>query len=181
MTTVPTSNRLDSYGRLECQQMLAMMFVRARRFRSPLTLMIVRTEQIERLGAMFGASSARAVVTALSAYLVSQVRGGDVVARWDASSFAVLLPGTAAEQAMALARKLQHGIGEGFFGGFGCLSCAIGLGDSSRYTSASALADATVRQTLPGAPVLTGQDVAAGAALSRWHACHHKIKERNAA
>lgn len=141
-----------SYSQHECRKMLALMFVRASRFQSPLALVMVRIEQLERVGALFGSDAADKVLVELAAFLQHQVRGSDVVARWDDAGFALLLPGTAQEEADELAARLRHLIGHTFFAGFSHLSCAIGVADSRQHRSADALASAAARLTMPVAP-----------------------------
>ncbi|HJV03612.1 MAG TPA: GGDEF domain-containing protein [Burkholderiaceae bacterium] len=141
-----------SYSQHECRKMLALMFVRASRFQCPLALVMVRVEQRERIGALFGAAAADTVLVELAAFLHQQVRGSDVVARWDDGAFALLLPGTTHEEAQELAARLRHLVGHTFFAGFGHLSCAIGVADSSQHRSAEALANAATRLATPAAP-----------------------------
>lgn len=138
-----------SYNQQECRKMLALMFVRASRFHSPLTLVMVRIEQLERIGAMFGPAAADSVLVELAAFLRHQLRGSDVVARWDDAGFALLLPGTASAEAGELAARLRHLIGHTFFAGFSQLSCTIGVADSGRHASAEALVNAAARRAMP--------------------------------
>ncbi|MBA5637610.1 GGDEF domain-containing protein [Duganella sp. LX20W] len=141
-----------SYSQHECRKMLAMMFVRASRFHSPLSLVMVRIEQCERIGALFGAAAADTVLVELAAFLHQQVRSSDVVARWDDAAFALLLPGTTHAEAEELAARLRHLIGHTFFAGFSHLSCAIGVADNGQHASAEALANAATRLATPSAP-----------------------------
>lgn len=138
-----------SYSQHECRKMLALMFVRASRFHSPLALVMVRIEQLGRIGTLFGTAAADTVLVELAAFLEQQVRGGDVVARWDDTAFALLLPGTAHEDAQQLAVRLQHLIGHTFFAGFSHLSCAIGVASSGQHASAEALATAATPARRP--------------------------------
>lgn len=141
-----------SYSQHECRKMLALMFVRASRFQSPLALVMVRLEQLEPIGALFGAAAADTVLIELAAFLQHQVRASDVVARWDDAAFALLLPGTAHAEADELAARLREHIGHTFFAGFSHLSCAIGVADNRQHRSAEALANAAARLAMPVAP-----------------------------
>jgi diguanylate cyclase (GGDEF)-like protein len=147
-----TDQLTGRYSRRECRKMLALMFVRATRFHSPLALVVVQVEQLERIAAMFGGAVADTVLVELAAFLSQQVRGGDVVARWDNAAFALLLPGTALQEAEELTTQLQDAIANAFFAGFGQLSCAIGAADSNHHASADALANAAVRRATSNAP-----------------------------
>ncbi|HEU4845931.1 MAG TPA: GGDEF domain-containing protein [Burkholderiaceae bacterium] len=146
-----TDRLTGSYSRRECRQMLAHMFVRASRFRSPLALIVVQVEQFEQIARLFGGAVADAVLVELAAFLSGLVRGGDVVARWDDAAFALLLPGMAAGEAKQLAARLQAAIGPAFLAGFGHLSCGIGLASSCQHASAAALASAASALAAPGA------------------------------
>lgn len=138
-----------SYSRHECRQMLAHMFVRASRFRSPLAFVVVQVEQVEQIARLFGPAMADAVLVELAVFLSDHVRGGDVVARWDNAAFALLLPGMTAGEAELLAARLQVAIGPAFFAGFGHLSCGIGLASSCQHASAAALASAASASAAP--------------------------------
>lgn len=141
-----------SYSQHECRKMLALMFVRASRFHSPLAMVMVRLEQRDRIGSLFGPAAADTVLVELAAFLQQQVRASDVVARWDDAAFALLLPGTAQDEAEELAARLRAHIGRTFFAGFGHLSCAIGVADNRQHRSAEALANAAARLAMPVTP-----------------------------
>ncbi|MBA5687914.1 GGDEF domain-containing protein [Rugamonas apoptosis] len=151
----PAANRsatdplTGSYSQHECRKMLALMFVRAGRFHSPLALVLVRVEQLDYIGTLFGPGAADAVLVELAALLHHQLRGSDVVARWDDGAFALLLPGTTSEEAGELAARLHRAIGDAFFAGFSQLSCAIGVADSRQHASTEALAEAAMRLASP--------------------------------
>nr|WP_255522845.1 GGDEF domain-containing protein [Rugamonas sp. CCM 8940] len=129
-----------SYHRREFDRLLDYMFLRARRYSAPLALVVFRLDQIRRINTMFGRASGDAVLADLARYSTERLRGGDVLARWDECSFALLLPGTSARQAAHVARLLQTGIEQAFFAGFGGMSCSVGISASGRCRSAAELA-----------------------------------------
>jgi diguanylate cyclase len=77
------------------------------RYDSPLSLMLVKVNAMERLGGRPGDPTEELVVRTVSQFLSAGMREMDLVARYYDDVFAVLLPGTPLSQAIGVAERLR--------------------------------------------------------------------------
>ena len=83
-------------------------FARARRNRSPLSLIAVDIDHFKRINDRYGHPAGDEVLVRLGQILLESVRETDTAARAGGEEFAILLPDTPLGQAKALAERLQR-------------------------------------------------------------------------
>lgn len=80
---------------------------RARRYRRPLTLLMIDADHFKRVNDTFGHDGGDAVLIALTKALAQGLRASDILGRIGGEEFAVLLPETGLEEAELLANRLR--------------------------------------------------------------------------
>jgi len=95
-------------NRRALEETLARETDRARRYGSPLSILMVDVDVLKDVNDRFGHPAGDAVLRNLAAILLETVRSVDVPGRWAGDEFLVLLPDTAGAQAEQLARRLRR-------------------------------------------------------------------------
>ncbi len=83
----------------------------AHRYESKLSLMLVKVDGFEIMSSRHGAPAEDLVLKTVSQFLAAGMREMDLVARFGADLFAVLLPGTPLSQAAGVAERLRTAVG----------------------------------------------------------------------
>ncbi|HQR29840.1 MAG TPA: diguanylate cyclase, partial [Anaeromyxobacteraceae bacterium] len=86
---------------------LAREFARARRFRQPLSVVLVDLDHFKRVNDEHGHAAGDQVLTGAARLLESRVRESDLAARWGGEEFAIIASMTDAAGAVRLAEKLR--------------------------------------------------------------------------
>jgi two-component system cell cycle response regulator len=89
---------------------LELLFGQARRLASPLSLIMLDLDHFKEYNDSFGHPAGDQVLHWTGSILRTAVRGHDVVARYGGEEFAVLLPTTAAAEALDVAERLRSAI-----------------------------------------------------------------------
>ncbi len=109
---------------------LAKELARARRYRAPLSLLIIDLDWLKTINDSHGHNAGDRAIKAVAAILRSSVRDSDIVARYAGDEFVALLPQTRAAEAMGLARRICQRVRTQRCGPHGIpLSVSIGLAD----------------------------------------------------
>ncbi|HKX12264.1 MAG TPA: diguanylate cyclase [bacterium] len=95
------------YNRRHFQKILEMEVKRAKRFRRPLSLLMIDVDYFKRFNDTFGHLEGDHVLAELAASLADNLREVDTVARYGGEEFSVVLPNTAVEEARIVAFKLK--------------------------------------------------------------------------
>src|SRR5262249_20204166 len=95
------------YNRRHFQKILEMEFKRAKRFRRPLSLLMIDVDHFKEFNDTFGHLEGDHVLTDLAAVLADNLREVDTVARYGGEEFSVILPNTGLEDASGVAVKLK--------------------------------------------------------------------------
>ena len=95
---------------------LAAELDRARRYQSPVTLLLVDLDHFKKINDTYGHLVGDEVLREVAALLLHAVRSVDVVARYGGEEFVVVLPETGAEGAVAFAERIREKIGGEPFG-----------------------------------------------------------------
>jgi diguanylate cyclase (GGDEF)-like protein len=77
----------------------------------PLTLMMIDIDNFKQFNDLFGHIAGDRALTIVSAILRSQFRPGDLLVRYGGDEFAVLLPGSDQETALAIAERVRIAVG----------------------------------------------------------------------
>ncbi len=86
---------------------LSREFARARRFRQPLSVILVDLDHFKRVNDAYGHAAGDQVLTGAARLLESRVRESDLAARWGGEEFAIIASMTDAAGAVRLAEKLR--------------------------------------------------------------------------
>jgi len=91
---------------------------KARRYGHPLTCLVIKAENYDEIDSELGADSARDVLAEVAMVIRSHTRSFDVVASYDVRQFAVILPHTPVEDALAYGNNIRNEIrSRAFLGG----------------------------------------------------------------
>lgn len=82
----------------------------ARRYRAPLSLLIIDLDHFKRINDTFGHQAGDAVLRAVAGRVAETVRTADLVARYGGEEFAVVLPATSAAGALDSAERIRLAI-----------------------------------------------------------------------
>ncbi len=97
-------NHRSFYQRLEEE------ISRSRRHNLPLTLVLLDTDCLKRLNDQYGHLTGDEMLRVFARLIAGSVRRGDIVARYGGDEFAILLPHTTPEAALALCERLRRRI-----------------------------------------------------------------------
>ena len=138
---------------------------RARRFGTPLTVILADLDDFKRVNDDFGHHGGDAVLRSFADLMRSHVRDVDVPGRIGGEEFGILLPETDAERAASVAERMRHSLSG--------VSLPVAAGHSVHVTSSFGIADLDDGQS--------GDDLlrAADAALYRAKAGGKNRVERN--
>src|SRR5204862_866463 len=98
------------YTRRHFNERLSSEFAAARRYRRPLTLVMMDVDHLNRVNEAHGRPAGDEVLRWIAQVLQGLVRGGDVVARIGGDEFAVLLRETELEGGQRMAERLRHNV-----------------------------------------------------------------------
>lgn len=104
LTSLPNQKAMD--------QALEPLISRSRRYENPLSVVRVRIAKPEDLNAKAGPNAHDSAMVKVAQTLRDQVRWADMVGRYDASEFLLILPETPAEAAQTLVEKLASKVTE---------------------------------------------------------------------
>ena len=107
--TDPLTNLANRRG---LEEALSRETDRARRYGSPLSVLMVDVDQLKDINDRFGHAAGDAVLQNFAAVLLETVRTVDVPGRWGGDEFLVVLPGTSAAHAERLAVRLRKRVRE---------------------------------------------------------------------
>jgi len=95
------------YNRLHFEDMVPQALAHARRYREPLSLMIVDGDHFKAINDRFSHLEGDRVLKIIGATLNAEVRAADIACRYGGDEFVILLPRTDAEAARAVAERFQ--------------------------------------------------------------------------
>ncbi len=88
-------------------QTLAVEMARARRYHLPLSIILARIDHFKKLNDTYGHRAGDDILTACAARIKAMIRDEDVVCRFAAEKFAVVLPNTGSDRIRILAERIR--------------------------------------------------------------------------
>jgi diguanylate cyclase (GGDEF)-like protein len=111
MNRIELISRRDQLTRLlnrsGFNQALAVETAKARRYHLPLSIILAKIDQFETFDHTYGHKACDDILTACAARIKALIREEDVVSRFAADKFAVVLPNTDVNQARILAERIR--------------------------------------------------------------------------
>lgn len=100
------------YNRRYFDERAALELERSARAREPMTLLLADIDHFKRVNDLFGHARGDEVLKLVARVLREGVRRGDIVCRYGGEEFALILPGTDARQAVAVAEALRRAVAQ---------------------------------------------------------------------
>jgi diguanylate cyclase (GGDEF)-like protein len=127
------------YNRLKFDEALASELSRAKRYGTPLTLILYDVDHFKRINDTYGHQVGDNTLVQLSQIVSKQVRNTDLLARWGGEEFVILAPGSDGEMARQAANKLAAAIACTMFDEVGTITCSFGITEHAHGDSADTL------------------------------------------
>ncbi len=132
-------------GRLQFQDLLGRALARATERETPLSLLLVNPDDFDTVNVRRGRAAGDLALAELGHLLGTGLRTSDVVARYGAAVFAVILPGTGVAAAEQVAEKVRRLVAETSLLGEIELGCSVGLFGLEAGELGSTLPDDMIR------------------------------------
>jgi diguanylate cyclase (GGDEF)-like protein len=127
------------YNRLKFDEALASEMSRAKRYGTPLTLVLYDIDHFKLVNDIYGHQVGDGVLVRLSQIVSVHLRNTDLLARWGGEEFVILAPGSDTEMARQAAEKLAAVIQRTVFDEVGAITCSFGIAQYAAGDSAATL------------------------------------------
>lgn len=114
-------------NRREFSMQLLKEIERAKRYGTPLSLVMYDIDYFKRVNDTFGHDAGDSVLQALTEVVKANIRSVDIVARWGGEEFMILMPQSDVEAAGDAAEKLRQKVAQHLFEQVGNLSVSFGV------------------------------------------------------
>lgn len=108
-------------------EQLALEVNRARRYGTPLALVLIDIDHFKRINDRYGHQIGDRVLVELAGVVGSRLRASEVFARWGGEEFIVLAPNTSADDAVHLAEEIRARVAAHEFPGVGQVTVSLGV------------------------------------------------------
>ena len=119
----------DLYRRPELEQLLAVEVTLARHTDTPVSLLMVDIDDLSRINREESRQRGDRVIARVARLVRAQVRDVDACVRYGGEEFAVILPGTDPDGALAAAERIRRAVAE--YPGFGGVKVTVSIGAAS--------------------------------------------------
>jgi len=103
------------HNRLAYQERIEQEYARWKRYRKPLSLLLIDVDRFKRINDQYGHKAGDKALRMIAKYLKQTIRESDFVARFGGEEFIVIMPETAIDEAMVVANKLREKIADVYF------------------------------------------------------------------
>lgn len=125
-----TTDRLTGlYNRHRFDVALGESLAQHRRYGREASLIMIDLDHFKRVNDNFGHDTGDQVLVELARRLQHACREPDFLARWGGEEFVILMPGTAATDAVEAAERLRHDVAQEPFAGVGTITISAGVTD----------------------------------------------------
>ena len=115
-----------AYTRATFFKLMAGEVQRARRQRRPLSLLLIDIDDFKRINDGHGHPVGDRVISTFATVAAGELRTHDLLCRYGGEEFALLLPDTALEEAVAVAERIRARFSDGVFAGMPAFTVSIG-------------------------------------------------------
>ena len=127
------------YNRLKFDEALAHEMSRAKRYGTPLALVLYDVDHFKQVNDIHGHQIGDDVLVRLSQIVGDHIRNTDLLARWGGEEFVILAPGSDGEMARQAAEKLATAVRRVAFEEAGAITCSFGIAQYVAGDSAATL------------------------------------------
>jgi diguanylate cyclase (GGDEF)-like protein len=127
------------HNRSKFDASLASEIARARRYNSPLALIMFDIDHFKQVNDVHGHQAGDAVLVRMAQLVAEHVRNTDLLARWGGEEFVLLAPGSDGATAHQTAAKLKTLVSGATFGAAGKITCSFGVAELSAGDSEETL------------------------------------------
>jgi diguanylate cyclase (GGDEF)-like protein/PAS domain S-box-containing protein len=103
------------YNRLKFTKLLAQEISRARRYQSPMSIIMFDIDKFKDINDTFGHQSGDSVLIDMARVVTASIRGTDIFARWGGEEFMVIAPGCMIDQGAQFAEMLRQRVDKAIF------------------------------------------------------------------
>lgn len=121
-----TDNLTGLYNRSKFDEIMPSEIERARRYQTPLGILILDVDHFKAVNDAFGHEKGDQILTGIAEILKKETRATDTLIRWGGEEFVIICPGLVKEQILALAEKLREKVEQHTFESVGTKSLSIG-------------------------------------------------------
>ena len=114
-------------NRFKLDEILEAEIERAKRYHTPLSLVMVDIDLFKEVNDTFGHRTGDVVLLELARLMRASVRKSDSVGRWGGEEFLILMPGSDVDASVQLAEKLRKKIANHTIQGIGQITCSFGV------------------------------------------------------
>jgi diguanylate cyclase (GGDEF)-like protein len=115
------------FNRLKFNEALGNELARAKRHRTPLSLMLYDVDHFKAINDSHGHQVGDAALIEISQWVLQRIRPSDLLARWGGEEFIILAPGSDGPMAYQAAERLRTSMQQVAFANVGTLSCSFGV------------------------------------------------------
>ena len=148
--TRPVSDALPVGDKTDFLRKLFVEISRARRLQLPVSLLVMRVDEIQKIQSLCGAEGTQALMGALSRYVLQDMRVYDILGSWPLGYMGLILPHTSMRAGGDRAEQIRSVTGSTDFSkvlsGCGSVSLSTGLSEYPKVgRSASSLFESTLK------------------------------------
>lgn len=130
METLASTDKLTGiYNRHRFEELFSLEVARARRFSSPLSLILLDIDHFKAVNDTYGHDAGDNVLKHLSSIIQSNIRQIDIFARWGGEEFLILSAGTNLAEVKLFAEKLRLAVEEASFPSVNTVTVSIGVSE----------------------------------------------------
>lgn len=123
-----TDSLTGLWNRRHFEEVAEAEIARARRYGTPLSLLILDADHFKRVNDRFGHQQGDTVLREIAELVSTQIRRSDVLCRWGGEEFMILAPATGGDQAAAMAEKIRGTVAGYGFTAIGTMTVSVGVG-----------------------------------------------------
>jgi diguanylate cyclase (GGDEF)-like protein len=127
------------YNRLKFDEALANEMSRAKRYGTPLSLVLYDVDHFKQVNDIHGHQIGDDALVRLSQIVAKRIRNTDLLARWGGEEFVILAPGSDGEMARRAAEMLANAVRRIVFDEVGAITCSFGIAQYVAGDSAATL------------------------------------------